>query len=527
MTTREGLLMHVTMSRPLGKSAPLARLMTALVLVLIVGGAGLLPAAESARAQQDSRYFQDTGFRIDNDKIWDYFSKRGGKRTFGLPTSRTFQFLGMPTQFFQRHVLQVASGGVQTLNLLDEGLLSYTTIGGSTFPTVDPSVVAAAPKPGTPTYDADLPAYLATYAPDAFEGEPVKFAQTFSSTVTLADAFPDGGGSDGLLTLLNLEIWGLPTAKPTRDPGNSNFVFARFQRGIMHYDAACKCTQGLLLADALKEIITGENLPDDLAAQAASSPLFGQYDTSLHNGPLHEGLPGGIELANAFRPSLDTAAAGAVPPITASPATAAQPAASAKPSGATETPAAAAATPKPAASGPPSGDPKVFLTKPSESGKGSEEQAKEAKSGKDDRMVWASNRIERDRTNANYNSGPVTIYSKSIITSDPDTAKAVFEDEAKVNEKFPEAKDKFASLIPFNMEGDEDVGEQAKGASACAVASCAAKDGDNQLHRRMVFRINRFVGVIYTFGLDVPEGNTQAYTRQFAQRMVKKMRDSI
>jgi hypothetical protein len=43
----------------------------------------------------------------------------------------------------------------------------------------------------------------------------------------------------------------------------------------------------------------------------------------------------------------------------------------------------------------------------------------------------------------------------------------------------------------------------------------------------MVFRVDRFVGVIYTFGLDAPEGNTQAFTRQFAARMVKKMRDSI
>jgi hypothetical protein len=33
--------------------------------------------------------------------------------------------------------------------------------------------------------------------------------------------------------------------------------------------------------------------------------------------------------------------------------------------------------------------------------------------------------------------------------------------------------------------------------------------------------------VIYTFGLSAPEGNTQAYSRQFAARMVKKMRDSL
>ena len=32
----------------------------------------------------------------------------------------------------------------------------------------------------------------------------------------------------------------------------------------------------------------------------------------------------------------------------------------------------------------------------------------------------------------------------------------------------------------------------------------------------MVFRVGPFVGVIYTFGLDDPEGNTQAYTRLLA-----------
>src|SRR5215211_4752386 len=277
------------------------RLLALVLLALVVVSGSILPEVDQASAQQDGWYFEETGFRIDNDKIWDYFAKRGGKRTFGLPTSRTFQFLGAPTQFFQRHVLQVGGNGVQTLNLLEQGLLPYTSISGSTFPAADQGVISAAPKTGSPTYGADVPTFLDTYAPDIWEGEPVKFSETFSSTVTLADAFPDGGGNAGLLMLLNLEIWGLPTSKPARDPANGNFVYLRFQRGIMHYDGACKCTQGLLLADALKAIVTSQNLPDDLAAQAADSPLFGQYDTSIHNGPLHAGLPGGTELANAFR----------------------------------------------------------------------------------------------------------------------------------------------------------------------------------------------------------------------------------
>jgi hypothetical protein len=498
------------------------RLLVMTLLALVVVSGSVLPPVGQVSAQQDSRYFEDTGFRIDNDKIWDYFSKRNGKRNFGLPTSRTFQFLGAPTQFFQRHILQVTAGGVKTLNLLDEGLLPYTTISGTTLPSADPSVTGAAPKTGSATYTDDVATYLDKYAPDTWEGEPVKFSDTFSSSVTLADAFPDGGGNAGLLMLLNLEIWGLPTSKPARDPANNNFVFLRFQRGVMHYDASCKCTQGLLLADALKSIITGANLPADLGAQAADSPLLQQYDPEIHNGPLHSGLPGGIELANAFRPSLDKAEAGAAPAIQG-----AAPAAATKPSGGSTTTkpsATAEPTRAPAPTGPPKGEPAKLLALESEAGKGANEQSKESKTGTSNRMIWASNRIERDRSNANYNSGPVTIATKAIIAHDVETAKQILDEEAKLNDKFPEAKDKVGGKFDFNVEGDEDVGEDAKGVSACVSSGCNDKDGDNQIHRRMVFRVDRIVGVVYTFGMDYPEGNTQAYTRLFAQHMVKRMR---
>src|SRR5207302_9514720 len=86
----------------------------------------------------------------------------------------------------------------------------------------------------------------------------------------------DIGGTDdpNLLGLLDLEVWGAPTSLPAYDPANHNFIYQRFQRGIMHYDTTCGCTQGLLLADYLKALLTGQNLPADLAAQAADSPLL-------------------------------------------------------------------------------------------------------------------------------------------------------------------------------------------------------------------------------------------------------------
>src|SRR5437870_4628960 len=88
------------------------------------------------------------------------------------------------------------------------------------------------------------------------------------------DFFQHRDGPARLLPLLNLQSWGAPPSKPMRDPKTNTFVSLRFQRGIMHYDDGCKCTQGLLLGDYLKALITGENLPADLEAQAAKSPLL-------------------------------------------------------------------------------------------------------------------------------------------------------------------------------------------------------------------------------------------------------------
>src|SRR5262249_40352550 len=109
---------------------------------------------------------------------------------------------------------------------------------------------------------------------DSFGGEPVNFLTTFNTTVSLTDAFPQGGGDPNLLPLLNLQLWGLPTSAPALDPNDHEFIYQRFQRGVMHYDRGCKCTQALLLTDYLKGVLTGDLLPDDLAAEAAKSPLL-------------------------------------------------------------------------------------------------------------------------------------------------------------------------------------------------------------------------------------------------------------
>lgn len=255
----------------------LFRLILPALLALFSMAAPALPVAAQT-ADTDPRFFSQTGFRVSNDAFWQYFQTRGGIRTFGYPVSRDMQLLGCTTQFFQRLVMQqCGNGGVGSLNLLDEGLLPYTAINGSTFPAPDAALIQAAPKPSDPDYGTAIVQFVRDTAPDTFEGEPVNFGQTFFNTVGCADAFPNGDCHAGLLPLLNLELWGAPTSEPMRDPNNGNFIYQRFQRGIMHYDAGCQCTQGLLLADYLKALLTGQNLPPDLAAQAQDSRFLGQY----------------------------------------------------------------------------------------------------------------------------------------------------------------------------------------------------------------------------------------------------------
>ena len=72
---------------------------------------------------------------------------------------------------------------------------------------------------------------------------------------------------------------GAVISHPQVDPSNSNFIYQRFQRVILHYRAGIG-TEPLLLADYLKQIILGPsapNLPQDLARDAASSRYFNQY----------------------------------------------------------------------------------------------------------------------------------------------------------------------------------------------------------------------------------------------------------
>ena len=270
-------------------------------------------------ASRGSLYFPETGFAVEEPKFVEYFVRRGRVPTFGFPISRSIRFQGLPTQFFQRIVIQLTpEGSVRPLNLLDPGLLPYTQINGSTFPAPNERLAALAPSPGQPGYALEVLEFVRRNAPETFNGQPVKFFSTFNGTVTSDVAFGPGGGDPKLLPLINLEIWGVPTSLPTQDPNNGGFVYQRFQRGIMHYDAACRCTQGLLLADYFKALLTGENLPVDLAAQASSSPFLRQYAPDRPTGLRQPTALPGTDLTSAFMRQSAPSAAASVGSVTAS-----------------------------------------------------------------------------------------------------------------------------------------------------------------------------------------------------------------
>jgi hypothetical protein len=254
--------------------------------------------APAAEVGPDQRYFPATEFRIDDDTIWKYFQSRGGLDVFGFPVSRTFTFLGCRSQIFQRQVAQVCSDGAPHLmNLLDPDIFPYTQVNGSTLPGADDALKSETPSVGDPNYASSVLDFVRANVPDQADGRPVNFDQTFFGLITADQA---GTQDSGVLGLLNLEVWGTPISGPMVDPNNANFIYQRFQRGVMHYDATTGVTRGLLLADYLKAVLTGENLPEDLDEQAQGGRLYRQYCPGQPLALCRPGELPGTDLSSAF-----------------------------------------------------------------------------------------------------------------------------------------------------------------------------------------------------------------------------------
>jgi hypothetical protein len=93
-----------------------------------------------------------------------------------------------------------------------------SSLDGLTVPPPDPALVFVAPTPDQPNYSARLDAFLAATVPDTWNGQPVQFQSTLNDT--------------------GVDVLGLPTSAPAADPNNPQFVYQRFQNGVLFYNDA-------------------------------------------------------------------------------------------------------------------------------------------------------------------------------------------------------------------------------------------------------------------------------------------------
>jgi hypothetical protein len=99
---------------------------------------------------------------------------------------------------------------------------------GLTVPPVDPALVFVAPTPDQPNYAARVQTFVGATVPDVWNGQPVQFLSTLNDT-----------GED---------VLGLPTSEPAADPHNPQFVYQRFQNGVLFYNGSEGTTSVLPLA---------------------------------------------------------------------------------------------------------------------------------------------------------------------------------------------------------------------------------------------------------------------------------------
>jgi hypothetical protein len=251
-----------------------------------------------------SRFFGSTGFSVTNDAIWVFYHRRGGARTFGPPISRELLLMGSPVQLFERGMLRVGEeDSVSIVNMLEAPFLPYEALAADLIlPRVEGELIDTAPDPTAENFGTTSQDFVRRHTADSFEDRPTRFYASFMSAVLFRDAFWDGQGDPNLIPGFNLEFWGLPTSRAqylvvgqelvqvgttpegdplfgTRDIVDQNTVLQRYQRGVMRHDAVAGRPTILDLGTYLRAVLLGDESFADLAAVAAGSPLWAQYNS--------------------------------------------------------------------------------------------------------------------------------------------------------------------------------------------------------------------------------------------------------
>lgn len=478
------------------------RLLATLVVLGVV--LTLVRQTEGTAAQDDPRYFAESGFRIDNDLVWDFFVRYGGTRAVGLPISRTFLLLGLPTQLFERHLVQVSeTDEIQVISLLDSGWMPYVQIAGRPLPYYDTSLTVNAPVQDSPRYVDAMMAYLRANLPATVDGQPTDFFRTFDETIAPVDRTITDPFESAARTLRNLDIWGIPTSRPLRDPNIAGVISVRLERGVFRYDAACRCTFPLPLAWYFRAVLTGNELPADLELQAPDSPYLRQYDLASHTGPYRPWALPETDLTYAFLPSLES------PPLLALPGgeVAMAPTSTPVPRPGiptptpmpTSAPEAAAEAPAPTSTSGPTSAPGPINRRPADitlrvNEAGPETTLVTSVGGEDGRAVWHSVRYERDRSLEVSALGPNIIYNQVYVARNVELARQIYGEQIAVR-NFPESVDRFG--LAFFLDPPR-LGEESQVLASCIEDGCAATD--YKIHIRLVFRNQNIVSVFYTYG---------------------------
>ncbi|HZR98750.1 MAG TPA: cellulase family glycosylhydrolase [Chloroflexota bacterium] len=263
-------------------------------------------AAPVARPVADARYFPGTGYRVANRYFFRYFQQHGGSRTLGQPISNQFRYLGFPVQLYENRMLLLQPDNtVFVVPLGNSDAFPFTTVNGMTLPPNDPSVAALMPQdPNAPDYSQQTLAAVYQVVPDQLpDGTPVNFLSTYLNSVTYQEAFPAGDQPQDLLPYVAFQIWGRPLSQPTPDPNNPSMIYQRFENGIMAYDGNAGTTTSLPVGSWLAALLTGQNVPDDLAAAAQGGRFINQYQSGAPAPAIArpDQLPDS-DLTNAFAP---------------------------------------------------------------------------------------------------------------------------------------------------------------------------------------------------------------------------------
>ncbi|HEY3060332.1 MAG TPA: hypothetical protein VGL99_15335 [Chloroflexota bacterium] len=266
-------------------------------------------------------YFAATGYRVLDPRLVDYFDQHGGVATFGYPVSNAFPLVGVKTQLFQRHALQVrADGRVHTLDLPDAAL-PITQLNGSRLPSPDPDLMATFPEAGTTDYLQVAADIALQNVRDEWNGVPINFWSSFVSSGACGQDASDGSCDTYARVAEALGVWGLPNSQPAIDPNNPDFVFQRFQRGIMQHTRSTGVTEGVLLGDWFKRVLVGIDLPADVEEELAGSAFLRQF---VRSAPLGLARPSQLpetSLIDAFGADVPEARQTAVPDFPRTPPT--------------------------------------------------------------------------------------------------------------------------------------------------------------------------------------------------------------